>query len=132
MVNPGTPIPINDNAPSTISTKPWWLPDRKVYSGGVAGLATAMILAVSNHYGYSLQAYADSLFGPGAINVAATLIGLISLVAAYIIPPSYHDIYTKLNDRIIALGYKDPRVLVSPAGVEAQLPKVVIPVQKAA
>lgn len=111
-------------SPVTTSTKPWWLPDRKVYAGGIAGVLAFAILSIARHFGYDLQPIADSIFGPGAINILAVLTGAFTAGVSYIIPPSERDIVNKLNNRIVALGLADPGVPVTPIGIAVEAKKV--------
>lgn len=108
----------------TTSTKPWWLPDRKVYAGGIAGVLAFAILSVARHFGYDLQPMADTIFGPGTINILAVLTGAITAGVSYVIPASERDIVNKLNNRIVALGLADPGVPVTQGGIAVEAKKV--------
>lgn len=99
------------------SSKPWWMPDRKVYSGGITFVLAWALLAAAAHFGYPLQAWADTILGAGALNLQMSLSGALAFGVMYIMPASEHDIYTKLNNRIIALGLIDPNVPITKASV---------------
>lgn len=102
---------------TVISTKAWVLPSRKVYSGGLTFVAAYIILMVLRHFGYDIQAIANSIMGTGSVDVTGAVAGFLGFAVSYYMPPSAHDIYTKLNNRLIALALADPKVPVTIAGV---------------
>jgi len=78
-----------------------FLPDRKVWAGGIAGIAAWGILGVATHYGITLP------IDP------AMLAGTIGWLIAYIVPPAEQDIVKRLNDDIVKMAQNDPAVPVT-------------------
>lgn len=82
-----------------------WIPDRKVLSGGIAGIATWLILLTASAMGYPLVE-------PGAEEGVA---GVVGFVIAYIVPPSVRDVVKRIDARIReTLGLGEP-----PTGIGA-------------
>lgn len=124
-VSPGND-PASALTQTNLTTKPNWLPSRKIISGGVGGiLAWGLFAACSSWLHFDLATYVQpyvtagfAIFGvvpaPSAQGGLAILIGG---AIAYYTPPSARDIYLKLNNRLIALALADPKVPVTLAGV---------------
>lgn len=102
-----------------------WVPDRKVYAGGIAGLLAFVILTATKKEGYDPQPVVDLLYppvasllglpqlAPGAINAQTLLTGAITVGIGYIIPQSKQDIFKRLNDAVVAEAAANPNVPVS-------------------
>ncbi len=86
-----------------------WIPDRKVLSAGLAGIAAWLILALLSHYGVDPQPAIDALFaliGTPAPAAQPFLAGIIAWGVAYFLPAADRDILKRIDDRIAQLaGY---------------------------
>jgi hypothetical protein len=107
-----------ESAPVTAQPAPL-IPDRKVWSGGLAMVVSWLILALLHRYvGLDLQPTLDSVFaviGTKAPDAMATLAGLISWAVAYYVPPAQRDIIKRMSDDIVKIAQNDPASPVSPA-----------------
>jgi hypothetical protein len=74
-----------------------WMPDRKVWSGGLAALLTFVIGYAASRFGYPLDA-----------QVLAILPVVFGYAVSYLVPASVRDIITKLDNEIVALAQADP------------------------
>lgn len=74
-----------------------YLPDRKVWGGGIAGVAAWGVLSAAQHYGVTIPV--DS----------GTLATIIAAGMAWAIPPSYADIASRLDNDIVELAQNDPK-----------------------
>lgn len=79
---------------------PW--PDRKVFAGGVAGLATWAAVWAASRFGFVVD--------PA---LATALVPLVSSVIGYITPPSQRDILKRLNDELVKIAQDDPSIPVT-------------------
>lgn len=85
-----------------------WLPDRKIVAGGVAGIVAWGIAAGLKHYGVELDANAQTM-----------LVGLVTGLIAYVVPPSQRDILKRLDDNLVQIAQNSdayPNVTKPPAG----------------
>jgi hypothetical protein len=78
-----------------------YFPDRKVLSGGVAGVVTWLILLALGYFNIDVPA-----------DVQATLPLIIGYVISYAVPPADQDIVKRLNDDLVNMAKADPSVPV--------------------
>lgn len=74
-----------------------WLPDRKIVAGGVAGIVAWGISAGLKHYGVELDANAQTM-----------LVGMVSGLMAWAVPPSQRDILKRLDDNLVQIAQNSP------------------------
>lgn len=79
-----------------------WLPDKKILSGGLAGIGAWLVILGLQHFGIAVPADAQ-----------AQIVGLFGLAIAYAVPPAERDIVKRLNDGIVAAAQADPNVPVT-------------------
>lgn len=80
-----------------------WLPDRKVWAGGLAGLVTwGVSLAAQRYLGVTLPP-----------DLVAMIVGGVTTGVAYLVPPSVKDIVKRLNDGIVQMAADDPNIPVT-------------------
>lgn len=79
-----------------------FIPDRKVWAGGLAGLISWGLVAALGRYGITLTP-----------DQSLMLSGMIVGAVQYITPPSTWDIIKRLNDSLVKVAADDPRVPVS-------------------
>lgn len=89
------PVP-GQPPPSVVSPTPTFPPDKKVWAGGLAGLATWLIFFVAAKVGMPID---------------PSLQGLISLAigygVSYLVPPALHDVVDRVNNDIVKLANAD-------------------------
>jgi len=81
-----------------------YFPDRKVLSGGIAGVITWVILLALNYFNIDV---------PGDLQAALPLI--IGTIISYAVPVADQDIVKRLNDDLVKMAADDPSVPVSKA-----------------
>ena len=80
-----------------------FLPDRKVWAGGVSGLVAWFVLFVANKLHFPLDA-----------TTQAFLPVVVGSVISYITPPAVKDIISRLNDDLVKIAQDDPKIPVTP------------------
>lgn len=78
-----------------------YFPDRKVMSGGLAGVLTWVILLILGHFKVDVPS-----------DVQAGLPLIIGSLISYVVPPAEQDIVKRLNDGIVKMAEADPSVPV--------------------
>jgi len=80
-----------------------YIPDRKVWASGLAGLLTwGITLAAQRFLGIPLPP-----------DLVGMIVGGVTTGVAYIVPPSIKDIVKRLNDDIVQIAANDPNVPVT-------------------
>jgi len=80
-----------------------WFPDRKVLSGGLAGILAWAIMLGLSYANVSVPADTQALIATG-----------IASLIAYLVPPADQDIVKRLNDGLVKLAQDDPNIPVTP------------------
>lgn len=80
-----------------------FIPDRKVWASGLAGLLTwAVTLIAQKYLGVSLPP-----------DLVTMIVGGVTTGVAYLVPPTVRDIVKRLNDDIVHIAANDPTVPVT-------------------
>lgn len=87
-----------------------WLPDRKVWAGGLAGFAAWLLVLAATRYGVPLD-----------LQTASILVAAVGGGVSYLVPPSTRDIITRLNDGLVKMAQDDPSIPVSAPKVATQV-----------
>lgn len=122
---PRLSAPALSAAAPVVSKEPWlkWPPDRKVWAAGAAGVLSWLLLSLLAHFGIDVQGVADVLspFLLGQhIDVAGTLVGLITFAVAHYTSPSIQDVVDRVNNMIIRIANADPGNPTTAVVVDAQ------------
>lgn len=100
-----------EQLPSTVTTVGWlkFPPDRKIWSGGAAGIGAWLILSILQHYlGFDPQAMLIAAFGPGAPDIQLIITGIITLAVAHFTTPSIQDVVAHVNNAVVRIANADP------------------------
>jgi hypothetical protein len=76
-----------------------YIPDRKIWAGGLSGIAAWAVLQVLAHYNVTLP---NPPFSPEG------LAAVIGWIASYLIPPSMQDKVKRLNDDVVNFAKNSP------------------------
>jgi len=80
-----------------------FIPDRKVWAGGLAALLTWGINLAAQHFlGVSLPP-----------DLLTMVVGGVTTGVAYLVPPTVRDIVKRLNDDIVQIAANDPTIPVT-------------------
>lgn len=79
------------------------LPDRKVLAGGISGLIAWALIFVAGRYGVTVD-----------VTLQPAIVGAVTVLMSYIVPPSQRDIIKRLNDQLVQMAADDPNIPVSP------------------
>jgi len=88
-----------------------WIPDRKIWAGGVSWILAWYVLALLGQHGIDVQPVIDAVWPmilPGQATPAAQplLAGLIAAAVAYLVPASAKDVIRKITDDVAKVaGY---------------------------
>jgi hypothetical protein len=80
-----------------------FLPDRKIWSGGIAAVVAWAIVLIISH---SLHVTVDA-------DTQSALVLLVGGAISYLVPPSKQDIVKRLNDDLVKMAQDDPNVPVT-------------------
>lgn len=110
-----------------------WVPDRKVWLGGLSAILAWLAMHAATQYGYDPQPVINAIWavafpGDAVPSAQPLLAGIIATAIAYLTPASARDVIKKIDDDIArAAGYLPapstasgaPTVLRSPPTVTA-------------
>jgi hypothetical protein len=85
-----------------------WIPDRKVFAGGIAGVLAFLVVVASSALGHPID-----------IATASAAIPILMTVVAYFTPQSVDDIVARVDGKIIALAAEK-----NPAAITAAAPAI--------
>lgn len=95
----------------TPTPAPWlkWPPDKKIWSGGIAGIAAWVLLSVLQHFlGFDPQAMLVAFMGAGAPDIQLIVTTLVTLLVAHFTTPSVQDVVAHVNNSIVEIAAAEP------------------------
>jgi len=79
-----------------------WMPDRKIWAGGIAGLIAWGLCLLAGRYGLAITPDQQTMLTAG-----------VGAAISYITPPSQYDKIKRLNDQLVQLAIDDPNIPVT-------------------
>lgn len=89
-----------------------WMPDRKIWAGGLGAVVAWVLVVVAQKYGLPLD-----------MTTATTIVVSVGGMLSYLVPPSERDIVKRLNDTLVKMAVDDPNIPVTGKPLDLNVPK---------